>query len=379
MITLCIKYADTTVDIAFPCTENTLKAKLMVLHASDHEGDPFLVEEVIEPRKIASFFEMQFIDLDEVNYLAKRMESFSNHEMNQFFAASTLEGHSTVQDLINLTFSLNRYTLIRDVSNLQRIGANHMLNKLGGMEAKEYNSPKMAEIGRELLASGKGIPTNYGLVFINEENPFNELYKGTTFPEYCYKPSVATVCLEKGNMREYVYLPDDPQAINKAIRRLDCMAIGECSIHLEMSETDDEVIERIFHNILDIEGLYELNRFTSHIETPSDIKKLAAVVRYAETEDSEAVIQLAKGIENFTFIPYAASALSVGEFWIDQIDRLHYDSPLEDYIDFTAYGENMIREHDGKFIDSYGFVCMKEDMELSDVLEDQGMGGMDLC
>jgi hypothetical protein len=67
MITLCIKYADTTVDIAFPCTENTLKAKLMVLHASDHEGDPFFVEEVIEPRKIASFFETQFVDLDEVN------------------------------------------------------------------------------------------------------------------------------------------------------------------------------------------------------------------------------------------------------------------------------------------------------------------------
>lgn len=119
----------------------------------DHEGDPFFVEAVIEPRKIASFFEMQFIDLDEVNYLAKRMESFSNQEMNQFFAASTLEAHSTVQDLINLTFSLNRYTLIRDVSNLQRIGANHMLNKLGGMEAEEYNSPKMAEIGKELSVS----------------------------------------------------------------------------------------------------------------------------------------------------------------------------------------------------------------------------------
>ena len=51
MITLRIKYADTTVNINFPCTDNTLFSKLMELHAADHEGDPFFVEEVIESDK----------------------------------------------------------------------------------------------------------------------------------------------------------------------------------------------------------------------------------------------------------------------------------------------------------------------------------------
>ncbi|MBE6585770.1 MAG: hypothetical protein E7645_04485 [Ruminococcaceae bacterium] len=68
MIALRIKYADTTVNINFPCTDNTLFSKLMELHATDHEGDPFFVDKVIEPQEIASFFESQFIDLDEVNY-----------------------------------------------------------------------------------------------------------------------------------------------------------------------------------------------------------------------------------------------------------------------------------------------------------------------
>ena len=44
MITLRIKYADSTVNITFPCTENTLAAKLMELHASDHEGDPQITD-----------------------------------------------------------------------------------------------------------------------------------------------------------------------------------------------------------------------------------------------------------------------------------------------------------------------------------------------
>ena len=76
MITLRIKYADTAVNIQIPCTDNVLMAKLMELHAADHEGDPFFVEKVIEPRDIAPFFETAFVDLDKVNYLAKRMENF---------------------------------------------------------------------------------------------------------------------------------------------------------------------------------------------------------------------------------------------------------------------------------------------------------------
>ena len=376
MITLRIKYADSTVNIQFPCTDNVLMAKLMELHATDHEGDPFFVEEVIEPRDIAPFFETQFVDLDEVNYLAKRMESFMDKEMHQFFAASTLEGHSTVKDLINLTFSLERYTLVRDVSNLQKVGASHMLNKRGGMSTEEYKSPKMAEIGKELLRSGKGIPTDYGLVFINEENPFNEVYKGTTFPEYYYKNAYATVYLEKGDECECIYLPEDETAIPKALRRLGCNSLDECSIHMEMSKLDDSVIEGIFQSILDGEGLYRLDRFANRIEDCDDVRKLAAVMKYAEAEDSESLFQLARGIDHFIFIPDVTESEEVGRLWIERIDELTYSPALEDYIDFTTYGEDMIDAHEGRFIESYGLVCMKEDMELSDVLENNGIGGV---
>lgn len=376
MIILRIKYADTTINIEFPCTDNTLFSKLMELHATDHEGDPFFVEEVIEPQGIASFFESQFIDLDEVNYLAKRMESFTDNEMNQFFAASTLEGHSTIRDLINLTFCLDRYTLIRDVTNLQKVGVSHMLNKCGAMSAEELRSPRMAEIGRELLISGKGIPTDYGLVFINEENPFYELYTGSTFPEYYYKNAYATVYLEKGNQNECIYLPEDEAAIPKALRRLGCDSLDQCHIHLEMSEIHDGIVEGIFRSILEGEGLYQLNRFANRIEDCGDVRKLAAVVKYAEAEDSESLVQLAREIEDFIFIPNVYDSESVGRYWVDKIEELEYDPALDDYIDFSSFGENMINEHDGRFIESYGLVCMKDDLSLSVILEDHGMGGM---
>ena len=109
MITLRIKYDDTTVGIQFPCSDSVIASKLMELHASDHEGDPFFVEEVIEPKELTKFFEHRFVDLDETNYLAKRMESFLPSEMLQFYGAALQEGHLTVKDLINTTLNLGRH------------------------------------------------------------------------------------------------------------------------------------------------------------------------------------------------------------------------------------------------------------------------------
>lgn len=94
MITLRIKYADTTVNIQFPCTDNELMAKLMELHATDHEGDPFFVEDVIEPRDIAPFFETQFVDLDEVNY-----HSYIDNEL--IFHVSPLHSHNHLLSAFN--------------------------------------------------------------------------------------------------------------------------------------------------------------------------------------------------------------------------------------------------------------------------------------
>lgn len=119
-------------------------------------------------------------------------------------------------------------------------------------------------------------------------------------------------------------------------------------------------------------------KFMMRIEDCDDVRKLAAVLKYAEAEDSESFFQLARGIDNFIFIPNAFDSNRVGHHWIDIIAKLDYDLALEDYIDFAAYGEDMIDAHEGRFIESYGLVCMKEDMELSDLLENKGIGGMNL-
>ena len=56
------------------------------------------------------------------------------------------EFFTELPDLINLTFNLSRYTLIRDVSDMGRIGREYLMNRDGCISAHDDDNPKYAEI-----------------------------------------------------------------------------------------------------------------------------------------------------------------------------------------------------------------------------------------
>ena len=371
MINLKIKYNDTTAGIEFPCSDSTIAAKLMELHASDHEGDPFFIASVIEPKELESFFEHRFVDLDELNFLAKRMEGLSGNELVQFFAAIRQEGHLTPKDLINVTFNLGRYTLIRDLSNMHKVGVTHLLNTRGSLTSEETNSPYMETVGKELICSGKGIPTEFGLVFINEEIEFVEEYDGTTFPEYYYKDSVATAYLYYCDKKECLYLPEDDLAIGKALRRLGCESLDECGIDLEMTDITSSTIDRLSQDILINEGLYKLNEFMTAVQLCDELKKYEAVIEYACADDSKSLIALFRRLDDFIYVPGVYDADSIGRYWIDEVDMLEYDADLEDYINFAEYGETVMNNHVGETVPYRGYVCLKSGLDLNDILENR--------
>ena len=86
------------------------------------------VSEVTEPESL-KYMEGHEWNIDEINFLAKRMESFDKREKRQFDAIASQLKPSTGQDLINQTFNLSRYTLISDFSSLTEIGKTHVINR----------------------------------------------------------------------------------------------------------------------------------------------------------------------------------------------------------------------------------------------------------
>ena len=60
------------------------------------------------------------VNLDDLDYLAKRLDSFDVYEALQFQAAAAANGISSIQDFIDLTFCCRQVTVVQDFSQRVR-------------------------------------------------------------------------------------------------------------------------------------------------------------------------------------------------------------------------------------------------------------------
>ena len=276
------------------------------------EKDPVvMVTEITEPEEL-KYLERDEWNIEELNFLAKRMESFDKCEQSQFDAAVSIFRPKTVEALINYTYNLPRFTLISDFSTLNAIGVSHILNRKQVMSLDEMASTDFAKIGKELMQSGKGITTPYGVLFVNEDIPFEPVYDGRHFPEYDYKGSLATVAVSRKGETEYLYLPCSIQDINHALSKLPAKTWGECECSLESSNFPAEDWSENSKSILANEGVYCLNNTCEALRRlydKSDFEKLSAAMQMADVDDSESIVVLANQLNNFIYIPDAEDSI----------------------------------------------------------------------
>ena len=261
------------------------------------------VSEVTEPESL-KYMEGHEWNIEEINFLAKRMESFDKREKRQFDAIASQLKPSTGQDLINQTFNLSRYTLISDFSSLTEIGKTHIINRKQAMSFDEMASTDFAKIGKDLIESGKGIPTAYGVMFINEDIPMDIVYNGKHFPEYDYKGSLATVAVTCKGETEYLYLPCSIQDINHALTKLPAKTWEECECTLESSNFPAEDWNENSKSILANEGVYCLNNVCEavrRLHDESDFEKLSAAMQMADVDDSGSIAVIANQLSDFIY------------------------------------------------------------------------------
>ncbi len=92
-------------NVIFPCTESEYQTTCKELALKDNYA---FVRDVVEPKALA-LKKDTFVNLDEINYLAKRMDSFDQKELFSFFAAIETGDYVSTKDLINLTFNQTCY------------------------------------------------------------------------------------------------------------------------------------------------------------------------------------------------------------------------------------------------------------------------------
>ena len=383
MITATVRYNDNYANIDFPCSDVYLYSKLMELHADDPNNTTLFISEIIEPKEL-SCLKDRFVNLDDLNYLAKRMDSFFGDEETQFFEAMKLEHFTELKDLINLSFNLDKYTLIQDVSNMGKVGRKYLLNRDGCIPAYDENNPEYAVIGRELLQSGTGVFTEHGLLFPDRSRPFEELYNGKTFPAYLYNQCLFVGEIEYGDNTEFVYLPDNDIAIGKALKRLGAKSPDDCTITLTDFGTDHKKMFDLFKSVLSSKGIYEVNRLAQAVNkfvNIQSLQKLSVVMEYADVSDAKSIVALAKNLDAFGYAKEVEDNEGLGRWWIENHDELQLSIELEDYFDYDQYGEEIHREYSGEFLADGGYVYMEYGHSLEDILDtdaDESMtiGGM---
>ena len=87
------------------------------------------IDEVSGGFPVLKQLERTNVNLDELDYLAKRLDSFDDYEKTEFQGmASRLDLHG-VDEFINLTFCCQEVTVVTDFNNLESLGRRHYLRK----------------------------------------------------------------------------------------------------------------------------------------------------------------------------------------------------------------------------------------------------------
>ena len=262
---LKLKNADQETKIDFPCLHEHIRYRLEEIGLDGANAPKVLVREVEAPRAL-SFLEGLEVNVDEINYLANEIESLEEIQAEKLYAIIAYKGYKEPKDLINAKFNLDCYTLIQDVRNLEKIGRIHLSTLRGGLTQEELETTDFAKIGRELLDSGKGIYTEYGILFRNEEIEYKEAYDGQVFPEgwYGWEKHVLEVEIEYNGKSEYVYLPEEELAIKKSLKRLGAPYESVCTYQLKGDCFAEREWAEKFKKFLDTESSGERQQAESN-------------------------------------------------------------------------------------------------------------------
>lgn len=301
--------------IPFPIPDSEYDRTIGLLEDMDigsPTGQDCRVDRLESQYPILNRLTTQNVNVDELDYLAKRLDGFCEGEGVQFQAMACKLGLADVRDLINLTFCCQQVTVITDFSDLEKIGKEHCMHLNGGMmTAEEYDGLEGRNAALDLILNNAGAVTPYGVVYDNGMK-LEQVYDGGSFPQYLHGDPLLTLGVpiqpEIGGPMEtaWLYLPAPEQWISRTLRRIG-ITNNDATYDIEDSTLPPKVfavVERPDDAILD------LNRMCRAIRPMdmAEMEKLEAVVLMTGAESASEVRQLAENLDQFDFMPKQDSA-----------------------------------------------------------------------
>ena len=337
-------------------------------------GDPLnhdcKLDEVRGELSVLKHMEHTRVNVEELDYLAKRIDSFDAYEKTQFEGMAYRLGICSTDELINLTFCCQEVTVVTDFNDLEVLGRRHYLTLGNGASLSEMQDKDFRKVALAMLEGEVGRVTPYGVVYDNGFE-FSEVYDGRNFPEYRYKDCLMEVEMSSKTAPldspvTYLYLPMTQTQIERTMLRAGIDNLGEMSLRVIESELPEGI-----YALLDInsESIGTLNEMCTAIEKldKDDSEKLCAAAEFARPQSAAQIAHLAEQLDLFDFAPNAKTPEDYGRYMILESGHYEFDENLADFYDFEKYGFERMNSEYGAFTD-YGYIAYHGTLSVDELM-----------
>lgn len=177
------KLCSTTLE--FPATTGQVQAALKEIGVDGLRYEEIIALEYTTKIDHLSAILSPYAHIDELNYLACRLQSLSPEDRITYSAA-LLHGEYSgdIKALINLTYNLDCYEVYPGVDSYEEYGRLLVDNEWEfSLPEKAKNYFDYAAYGEDTAINEGGVLTRWGYIFDNRQ-PFQEIYKNAVPPEY---------------------------------------------------------------------------------------------------------------------------------------------------------------------------------------------------
>ena len=322
-------------------------------------------EALLEGPDVLNRLEDSEINIEELDYLAKRLDSFTASELATYSALALKHDLTDMTDLINLCDCCQEALIVTDFSNMSRIGREYAMTQNGGaMAVDELEKLNLVAVARNLLSGNTGTVTPYGVLY-DEGFNLEHIYDEGMIPPFYYRQGLMDIQVitekDPDNCPEFT-LPMPNQQILRHLERIGYQNGDSYTLDVLGSELPSDLAEALKTQAEDVFSLNDTVSAVAALDA-TEYEKLAAVMRYTSAGTLSRIRQVAEKLDMFEYIPGALDPDDVGREIILNSGHFEVDPNLEDYIDYESYGLDHLRCGEGEF-SSFGYVGYTGDDRL---------------
>ena len=385
-----------TVDITLPATDMDMQYCMKCIGIEDIVP-VCCISEVWDEPSYFGFLKDQTVSMDELNFLARRLDGMTEYEKRVVGVYSSETGMREMKQLINLTYSLQGLSLITDLTDGNRVGLRLYLDRHLAISEEEKSRMDFNAYAQKIFSEGKCKFLPHGIL-VDQGFHMEEVYNGKTFPEYIDRPdeTVAVLSLEnEAGDKEYLYLPTDISAMDKVKKRLNIAAFAEGIVNgIENIRLPESILPSPEDMCMSLQGdVQKLTLFNEMCQTVScfdeaKMDRLAMAAGFVGTSEFTDITYIAKNLDEFEIHPQIHTDKEYGEFLVKEAGIFEIDEFLLPYIDYAgvARDKRQATMADSGFIPE-GFVGTQRAIreyqeyqgEFADLLEKNGIPCETFC